>query len=400
MCIRYSTNLQTYYLDSLNEIISEITEYSCDGDYIYRGEPEAYCKVSSTLYRMAPTIFDSGEYTLGQLQQRIVDHVKFYLNAYTKSDNFDILTELQHYGSQTNLVDFTTDHYIALFFACDGSHDKDGRVILMNRTEEAVDKYEIKRPQNRILAQKSIFAQPTKGYIDPTDITVIPVPSKLKQWILIHLSRFQDISFQSIYNDLIGYIRYRTLTSSDDANLSHFLAVDAKRFALDNPTDKERTDQLEQAVRNYTEAIQFTPYDALIYVEQGECFIELREFDHAIETFSKAILLKPDFVDAYRRRASAYLSEYQIESAISDCSKVIEIEPNNGRNYYDRGVVSLLRKDWRKAKRDLEIAREKGTDVTAIFKGSNMWPEYYTQLKSSNLPTDIASMLEGESPSP
>ena len=34
--------------------------------------------------------------------------------------DLSILTQLQHYESQTNLIDFTTDFNIALFFACDG----------------------------------------------------------------------------------------------------------------------------------------------------------------------------------------------------------------------------------------------------------------------------------------
>ena len=47
-----------------------------------------------------------------------------------KTIDFEILTEIQHYGGKTNLIDFTTDYFIALFFACDGHHDKEGRVIL------------------------------------------------------------------------------------------------------------------------------------------------------------------------------------------------------------------------------------------------------------------------------
>ena len=44
--------------------------------------------------------------------------------------DFEILTEIQHYEGKTNLIDFSTDYFIALFFACDGSPDEDGRVIL------------------------------------------------------------------------------------------------------------------------------------------------------------------------------------------------------------------------------------------------------------------------------
>lgn len=32
-----------------------------------------------------------------------------------ETDPFEILTELQHYGGHTNLIDFTIDNHIALF---------------------------------------------------------------------------------------------------------------------------------------------------------------------------------------------------------------------------------------------------------------------------------------------
>ncbi|MCE2403085.1 FRG domain-containing protein [Candidatus Poribacteria bacterium] len=41
-----------------------------------------------------------------------------------------MLTQLRHYGGKTNLIDFATDYLRTLFFACDGSHDKDGRIIM------------------------------------------------------------------------------------------------------------------------------------------------------------------------------------------------------------------------------------------------------------------------------
>ena len=31
-----------------------------------------------------------------------------------EKDDFEILTQLQHYGGKTNLIDFTTDYLIAL----------------------------------------------------------------------------------------------------------------------------------------------------------------------------------------------------------------------------------------------------------------------------------------------
>ena len=54
-------------------------------------------------------------------------------------DEFGIMAELQHYGGATNLIDFTTDYFNALFFACDGSSDEDGRVILLQQKEAIKD---------------------------------------------------------------------------------------------------------------------------------------------------------------------------------------------------------------------------------------------------------------------
>ena len=62
-----------------------------------------------------------------------------------KKMTLKFLTELQHYGGHTNLIDFTTDNHIALFFACDGSPDKDGRIILLERTEEKNRNYRIEK---------------------------------------------------------------------------------------------------------------------------------------------------------------------------------------------------------------------------------------------------------------
>ena len=54
------------------------------------------------------------------------------------SEEFEILAQLQHYGCRTNLIDFTTDYLVALYFACAHSPEESGRVICL----EIVDKNE------------------------------------------------------------------------------------------------------------------------------------------------------------------------------------------------------------------------------------------------------------------
>ena len=141
--------------------IAEIVKKSADGDYIYRGESECYDEVSSTLYRVVPHNLEPGrllsegvrvseEVRVDIVQNGILEEAKRYLGqtgGINDAKDIEVLTELQHFGGKTNLIDFTEDYLIALFFACDGSHEKAGRVILLKR-ESA--NYDIREPQRAI----------------------------------------------------------------------------------------------------------------------------------------------------------------------------------------------------------------------------------------------------------
>ena len=117
------------------------------------------------------------------------------------------LSEIQHYGGKTNLIDFTKDYHIALFMACDGDPDENGRIILQART--SVEPYieESYEPINRVIAQKSVFVRHPEGFIQPNEDDIINIKSDLKESMLKHLRYSHDISVETIYNDIHGYIR-------------------------------------------------------------------------------------------------------------------------------------------------------------------------------------------------
>ena len=402
MNIHNPPNTQAYYLEDLTKIEHEIIEKSAGGEFLYRGEPEYYKeepyrgKVSSTLYRLSPDGFDSEMVNLTNFQEEKLEEVRDYTHENQKKD-FELLTELQHYGSKTNLIDFTSDYHIALYFACDGSHDKDGRVILLKSNEETRKTYNIKKPQtplNRVIAQKSIFAQPPQGFIEFKDINVVCVPRQLKQWILMHLQKFQDISTQSIYNDLHGYIRHETLSSSSEAILPLVLADSAKERAAENSSTEERRELLEEAISQYSAAIQYSPYNAWTYVKQGECYGGTGKFENAIETLSKAIFLRPDHADDYCKRGLAYAGKEAHNLAIADLSRAIELDHDNGVGYFCRAMVRLDLEEWEDAKFDLTTAKEKGIDIPTEFKKTGFQPGDFKGLKGSSLPKDLARMFE------
>ena len=404
MSIRYPPDAQAYYLDGLLKFEREVMEKSLGRDILYRGEPEHhneepfFGKVSSTLYRINPDGFDSEQFDLSEIQKDNLQEVRNYTHEHQKTD-FEILTELQHYGNPTNLIDFTTDYNIALYFACDGSHDKDGRVILLRRTKETDERYHIEKPQgpqNRVIAQKSIFAQPANGYIDFEDVSVISVPSNLKQWILIHLHRFQDICTQSIYNDIHGYIRHRTQPTLNEAVPYHARANRAKELAVaKSRADEERNSLLQQAINSYIKAIQYAPYDAKTYVDQGQCYVEMHEHDLAMEAFCKAVFLRPDYAPAYCCRAILYLDKGDYENVMENFNKAIELDPDGvNQIYYSRGTVWLMLSEWNKAKSDFLVAQEKGKDISSTFCKDYISVKDFQQRFRVQLPPDIVMMLQ------
>ena len=196
---------------TVDEILRKIEEKADTGEYIYRGESKHFETVSSNLYRVFLEHEDfnvaAEHFDVEIVQKRMLDDAKKYLRR-TGSD-CELLVEMQHYGGKTNLIDFTTDYFVALFFACEKFSSENGRTICQKRE---LIRPSIKEPSesiNRVVAQRSVFVRPPKGFIDLNGDDVINIPSSLKIPMLEHLRTAHDISTETIYNDIHGFIRYQ-----------------------------------------------------------------------------------------------------------------------------------------------------------------------------------------------
>ena len=176
-----------------------------EGTCVYRGEPECYRVVSSRLYRECSDSANEA-FDVGQVEQEMAENARRYT---TGADDDSILTEIQHFGGATNLIDFTDDYLVALFFASVEGDRKDGRVVLHWPESDTVVRP--KQTINRVVSQKSVFVRPRRGFIvpDARDETVV-VPGDLKASLLSFLERFHGISEKTVYNDIHGFIRHQT----------------------------------------------------------------------------------------------------------------------------------------------------------------------------------------------
>ncbi len=337
-------------LDRILEIIREIVEKSASGEHIYRGEAEHHDKVSSTLYREYEEDIEAENFDIEIAQKEMLKDAKKHtgdLSQDFRTDptpspnvgeedaddpiNFKLLTGIQHYGGDTNLIDFTTDYFIALFFACDGHHDEDGRVILQ-RTEEIKNIIEPPRdPRHRVIAQKSVFVRAPKGFIEPPEADIVPIPANLKQPLLQHLRKYHGISTETIYNDLHGFIRVQHLHKSAYTEFYKGLTC-------------QNREQYNQAIEHYTETLKLNPLMVEVYYDRGNVYYSKgdangndSDYDNAIEDFTRAIQFKPDFAGAYTNRGNAYVKKRNYDRGIEDHNKAIELKPDYANAYFNRG---------------------------------------------------------------
>lgn len=276
-------------LNSVLEKICEIAKKSAAGDYIYRGEPELHeahpynGTVSSNLYREYLGDIEEENFEIEHVQQEILNEAK----KYSDKEDFEILTELQHYGSKTNLIDFTTDYLIALFFACDGSSEKDGRLILQQRSLVVSFLEQPREPKNRVIAQKSIFVRPPKGYIDPD--VVISIEFDLKQPILDHLRKSHNISTETIYNDLHGFMTNRNIHESAYTQFHKGMTYQKRGDLAKDQTEKNKC--YDKAILHYTEALKYKPDLSIGYNNRGVVYEMKGEIDLALGNYNRSIEL-------------------------------------------------------------------------------------------------------------
>ena len=317
------------HLDDVLQIISTLARKAAAADYIYRGEPEQYEQISSSFYRDFPVKPPAGSNVDNVQVSALNDARRFTF----ESEDLAILTELQHYGGKTNLIDFTADYHIALFFACDGRHTQDGRVIFLERDGNMKSHIHVPRsPVNRVIAQKSVFVRPPLGYIEVDQDDIVIIPSSLKPSILEHLRKAHGVSAETVYNDLHGFIRYAETHQ------------DAFKHLLTGFTNLMNGDY-QSAIVSFTESLDLNP-SSLAYSNRGSAYINVRKYDDAIADYDRAIALDPSYAMAYNNRGFAKTHKSDYDGATDDYDRAIALDPNYAAPYGKRGFAKLNKADY------------------------------------------------------
>ena len=382
----------------LNRVLAKIMEIanaSATGDYIYRGESKCHDAVSSNLYREYKDDIEADHFNIEVVQNEILKEAQEYTTH--KMDDLEILTELQHHGGKTNLIDFTTDYLVALFFACDGNPNKPGRVILLQQQSEA---YKVVRPPRtipRVGVQKSIFVQAPKGVVTPD--TVVCIPADLKGGMLDYLRKHHDISTKTIYNDLLGFIEKRSIHKSAYMEFYKGLTRQNHADSTESPAEKQRgydkaighyteamdlnpeyaqaynnrgtvyagKGEVDRAIQDYNTAIDLNPEGASVYYNRGITYADKGEADRAIQDFNTAIDLNPELAAAYSNRGTVYADKGEVDKAIHDYNTAIDLNPEYAQVYYNRGITYLDKGEADRAIQDFNTAIDLNPELADAY---------------------------------
>ena len=369
MTNQYQTSNDPLY--DIRNIISQIEEKSAAGNYIYRGEPEHheeppyYGKICSSLYRQYARI-EADEFDIETIQGEILNEAKAY--SHETHDPIEIITQLQHYGGKTNLIDFTTDHLIALFFACNRSvsFKEDGRIILLEKDKERKNQIlHPRNPRNRVIAQKSVFVRHPDGFLSPDEVEIITIPASLKQPLLTYLQKYHDISTENIYNDLHGFIINQRFHENAYSEFHRGLTSQLRGYEAE--TFEEKQAAYEKSIMYYSRVLKLKPDLPDAFLNRGDAYLRKGDFDLALSDFSKAIEMNPNNVNAFLNRGDAYLEREDFDLALSDFNKAIELNSDNADVYIYRGNAYLKYDKSNLALADFSKAIEMNSNDAAAY---------------------------------
>ena len=249
------TKLHAIFNEIEETVIESKLRYQDWDGCLYRGQPKWYDQISSSLYRKHKFAIDHNQRKIKDIESEVLEEAKKYTH---ETDEFEIFTALQHFGGRTNLIDFTTDYRLAIFFACDSHYDEDGWVVILPKTE--VIPAQIRppvNPRNRVEAQKSVFVLPIDtGYISREMCYLVRIPRLLKSPMLNYLSDYHGISTTTLYNDLHGFIKNELIHEKAEKEFARGLSsyINVLSASVENiPIEKQRV--LEESEQHFTEVL-------------------------------------------------------------------------------------------------------------------------------------------------
>ena len=285
-------DLEWWYLDwhvstslidnRIREFVKTLLNITKNESYIYRGEPEQYTNVSSTMYRHYG-IDDAA--LMKQATDSLLRNARRYEFI---RDDLQLQALVQHYGGRTNFIDFSSSVWIALFFACFNvdSRETDGNLMVIDpsiqKQFKIIYESDIEVVANRIMVQKSVLVSPPTGVIEPACFKASMKISRHLKWpLLCYLKEVHDIHIASMFPDIHGFIR------EQDEHVSYHVLLEIGYALIRRRRFEDSIQYFEQA--QLVSEVNFL--DGQAEVGKARAFMNLSRNDDAIASVDRAIAL-------------------------------------------------------------------------------------------------------------
>ena len=197
-------------------------------NYIFRGQGDASWPIESTLLRLVKRCHSevNDPETPNIYEGKMLEEFKYRYPLYDstkridQSNNVEWLALMQHYGAPTRLIDFTKSIFVALFFALDGSYDKDSVIWAIRKFDPEKEHVKVYCKKNNCssVSQSTLsdyFRQRANTFIgnfqgkDGID-EILPIyPAVANERITIQQGLFLmsanlHKSFEDVFNSVMG----------------------------------------------------------------------------------------------------------------------------------------------------------------------------------------------------
>jgi serine/threonine-protein kinase len=123
--------------------------------------------------------------------------------------------------------------------------------------------------------------------------------------------------------------------------LGALLLVDPlrSRYWIDRGSEQLKSDNLQAAIANYSQALQADPNNAEALFQRGAAYGEAGDYQKAIADLDRAIRLRPRHAPSYFQRGNARYRLSDARGAIEDYDRALTYDGNLVQAYLNRGNV-------------------------------------------------------------
>jgi tetratricopeptide (TPR) repeat protein len=119
---------------------------------------------------------------------------------------------------------------------------------------------------------------------------------------------------------------------------------------------KARLRQLDDAVEDFSQALEFNDQFGLAYIDRGVARAQRGEFRHSLADLNKGLQLAPNQPCALLARGMVQFELDAVDKALEDLTSAQQFAPGDADIYFHRGKIQLVRVNYPAAIADFEAA--------------------------------------------